>query len=100
MAFIASRVAQDDREAFRGADVREPIPGKHALGGDDEIVAIRGDDLDERLRRRFHVAVHQHLAGGVENTDVHGLHVEIDSAIVPVLAVIESHRSSSCSVAH
>src|SRR5437870_6275371 len=41
----------------------------------------------------------QHLAGGVENADVHGLHVEIDSAIVTVLAVVESHRSSSCAVA-
>jgi hypothetical protein len=91
-------VAQHEREAFGGADVREPIPGEHALSRDDEIVAVRGDNLEERLRRRFHVAVHQYLAGGVENADVHGLHVEIDSAIVTVLPVVESHRSSSCAV--
>jgi len=42
----------------------------------------------------------QHLAGAVEDADVHGLHVAIDSAIVTVLAVVESHRSSSCAVAH
>jgi hypothetical protein len=69
------------------------------FGRHDEILAVRGHNLDKRLRRRLHVAVHQHLAGGVENADVHGLHVEIDSAIVTVLAVVESHRSSSCAIA-
>jgi hypothetical protein len=57
-------------------------------------------DLEERFRRRFHIAVHEHLAGGVENANVHRLHVETDSAIVAVLTVVESHRSSSCAVAH
>ena len=42
----------------------------------------------------WHVAVHEHLAGGVEDADVHGLHVEIDPAIVTMLAVVESHLSS------
>src|SRR6267378_8485339 len=89
-------MAQHERDAFGGADVREPVPREHALGRHDEIVPIRCDDLEERFGRRFYIAVHEHLAGGVENTDVHGLHVEIDSAIVTVLAVVESHRSSSC----
>jgi hypothetical protein len=35
--------------------------------------------------------VQQHLAGGVEDADVHGFHVEINSAIVPMLSVVESH---------
>jgi hypothetical protein len=35
--------------------------------------------------------MHQHLAGGVEDADVHRLHVKIDSAIVPMLTVVESH---------
>ena len=37
----------------------------------------------------------EHLAGGVEDTDLHGLHVQIDPAIVTVLLIVESHRSSS-----
>ena len=90
------RVAEDERDAFGGADVGEPVPGEHALGRDDQAVAVRRDDLEEGLRRRWHVAVHQHLAGRVEDADVHGLHVEIDPAIVTMLAVVESHRSSSC----
>ena len=90
------RVAQDEDEAFGGAQIREPVPRKHALGRHDQIVPVRRDDLEERLRRRFHIPVHQHLASGVENADVHGLHVEIDSAIVAMLTVVESHRLSSC----
>src|SRR3989442_7133500 len=41
----------------------------------------------------------QHLAGRVEDADVHGLHVQIRSAIVTVLPVVESHRTSSCAAA-
>ncbi len=79
------RVAQHEREVLCRAQIREPVPREHALGRHDEILLVRGDDLEECLRRRLHVAVHGHLAGGVEDADVHGLHVEIDSAIVAML---------------
>jgi hypothetical protein len=93
------RVAQHEREAFGVADVREPVPRKHALGRDDEIIAVQGDRREKRFRCRRHVSVHEHLAGGVENADVHGLYVEIDSAIVAMLTVVKSHRLSSYAVA-
>ena len=83
---------------FGRAEIGEPVPGEHALGRDDEIVAVRRDGLEEGRRRRRHVPVHEHLAGAVEDADVHGLHVQIDPAIVTVLPVVESHRSSSCAV--
>jgi hypothetical protein len=38
--------------------------------------------------------MHEHLACRVEDADVHGLHMQIDPAIVPMLAVVESHLSS------
>jgi hypothetical protein len=44
----------------------------------------------------FDVPVHEPLAGGVEDADVHGLHVEIDAAIVTMLTVVASHVLSSC----
>jgi hypothetical protein len=52
---------------------------------------MRSDGLEKGLRRRGYVAVHKHLASRIEDADVHRLHVEIDSAIVAVLAVVESH---------
>jgi hypothetical protein len=91
--FHRQGVAQDERDPLRGAEIREPIPREHALRRDDQIVSVRGNDLEERLRGRLHVAMHEHLAGRVQDADVHGLHVEIDSAIVPMLPVVESHSA-------
>ena len=87
-------MAQHEGDLFGGADIREPIPREHALRGDDEILPVRGHHVEQGLRRRRHIAVHEHLAGGVEDAHVHGLHVEIDPAIVTMLAVVESHFSS------
>jgi hypothetical protein len=42
-------VAEHKRDAWGGAYVREPGPREHALGRHDEIVAVRGDRLQERL---------------------------------------------------
>jgi hypothetical protein len=90
------RVAEDEGDAVGRAEIGEPVPGEHALDGDDEIVAVRGDRLQERLGRHLHVAVQEHLAGGVEQADVHSLHVEIDSAVGPMQSVVESHTLSAC----
>jgi hypothetical protein len=93
-------VAEHKGDAFGGTQIREPVPREHAFRRHDEIVALRRDDLEKCRRRRLHIAMHQHLTGRVEDADVHRLHVEIDSAIWTVLPVVESHRSSSCAVAH
>ena len=94
--FHRERVAQHEGNPFGSAEVCEPVPREHALGRDDQIVSIRDDRLEERLWGRLHVAMHQHLASRVQDADVHRLHVEIDSAIVAMLTVVESHRLSSC----
>jgi len=84
-------VAEHEGDALSGADIREPVPGEHALGRHDEILAVGGDDLEEGLRIRLDVPVHEHLADPVEDAEVHHVHVEIDSAVVAMLPVVESH---------
>jgi hypothetical protein len=81
---------------FGRADVGQPVPREHAFGRHDQIVAIRRDGLEKCLRGRRHIPVKQHLAGRVEDADVHGLSVQIDPAIVTMLAVVESSQLSSC----
>jgi putative addiction module component (TIGR02574 family) len=71
------RVPQHKGDAVLGAEVGEPVPGEHALRAHDEIVAKGGHGLEERVRCGLQVAMHQHLAGPVEDADVHRLHVEI-----------------------
>ena len=102
------RVAEHEGDVLGGAEIRDPVPREHTLGGHDEIVPVRRDDLEKRRGIRFHVAVHEHLAGGVEDADVHRFDVEIDPAIVAMLSVVESHsvlllrgmRAGPCARAH
>jgi hypothetical protein len=75
-------------------NIGPPILREHALGCDDEALPVRAHHREKGLRRRRHVAVHEHLAGAVENAHLHRLDVVIDPAIAPMLAVVESHLSS------
>jgi len=92
------RVAQDEGNALGRTHIGQPVPREHAFGRHDQILAVRRDGLKERRRRRGHIPVDAHLASGVEDADGHGLHVQIDPAVVLVLSVVESHRSSSCAL--
>ena len=90
------RVAEHERDAFGRADVGHPVPREHALDRHHQAVAVGRHDLEERRRGGRYIAVHQHLAGAVEDGDLHRLHVQINPAVVRVLSVVESRRSSSC----
>ena len=45
--FHGERVAEHERDGFSRADVRQPVPRKHALGRHDQVLAVRLDDLEE-----------------------------------------------------
>src|SRR5262245_5922855 len=57
-----------------------------------EILAIRRNQLEKRLRRRSDVFGHQHCTFSVEDAHVHRTRVKIHAAIVAMLPGIESHR--------
>ena len=71
--------------------VGEPVPGEHALGGHDDILAVRSDDLEERFWGGAEVPVDLNVSRLVEDTDVEGSGVEIDTAVVEMLLGVESH---------
>ena len=73
--FHGERVAQDERDVLGRAEVREPVPREHTLGGHGEIGTVRPCHFEERRRRGRHVPVHEHLARRVQDADVHRLHV-------------------------
>jgi hypothetical protein len=85
-------VAKDEGNPLPRTEVREPVPGEHALGGHHEILAVRSDELEECLRVGAEVLVDLDVSGLIENTDVEGSGVKIDAAVVEVLLGIESHR--------
>jgi hypothetical protein len=79
------------RDTFIGAQIGEPVPGKHACDGDDETVSIRGNGCEKSRRVRFHVSVQHDVALLVEDADLHGLRVQVDAAVKWVLGGVESH---------
>jgi len=87
-------VAQDEGDVVLGAEVSEPIPGEDALGAHEEVGAVGLDGLKEACGLAAQVAVQKNLAGFVlEDAEVHGPSVEIDPAVVSMLASVEAHGS-------
>jgi hypothetical protein len=54
-------VPQHTRQTFLDAQVGKPVPGKHALHGDHEILAIGSHGLEKNLGGRWHIPVEQDL---------------------------------------
>ena len=79
--FHVKGVAEDEGDAFGGAEVGEPVPGEHALGGDDQVVAEGGDGIEEGARLGGDFAVQQGGAGLVEDAKVERPGVQIDAAV-------------------
>jgi len=60
--------------------------------GDDDLISKRSDRTQKRIRIRLHVAMKNDRTGLVENAEIHGSSVQIDSAVMRMLLRIESHR--------
>jgi hypothetical protein len=87
------RVAEHEGDSLARTQVGEPVPGEDALDPDHEVFAVRGHRLQEGLGAAAQVLVQEHLAFAVEEAEVHGLGVQIDSAVVRVAGRVESHGS-------
>jgi len=86
-------VAKDELDLFSLAQIRQPIPGEDALDGDDEIVPVGLNRIQEILWSASHVLVKKCPAFSIENAEVHGLGVQIDPAVVVMCIGVESHGS-------
>ena len=93
--FHIEGVTEDKGDPVLSTQVSEPVPGKHALDGDDEIVMVRLDDLEESIGPCWQVAVDQNLPVLIDDTDVHRSGVKIDTAVEFMLVGVESHQVSS-----
>jgi hypothetical protein len=88
-------MAENEIDALLSAQVGEPVPGEHAFGSDDKVVAVRFDQAQEEFGTGRNVAVQHDLSGGVEDTDVHGVGMQIDAAVKKVLFGVKSHGAGS-----
>jgi hypothetical protein len=85
-------MAEDEGDVLAGAEIGKPVPAEDALSGDDQVVAVGRDGLEEELRIAAQVAVQKHVAAlVVEDAQVHGTSVQVDAAVVSMLAGVEAH---------
>jgi len=81
----------DKNDILLGAQVSQSVPGKDALHGHRHVFSVRGDGLEKEVRATRHVSVQEDFALLVQDTEIHGPRVQIDSAVVSVLLSIEFH---------
>src|SRR6476660_4002709 len=84
-------VPQDKSNVVLGTQVRQPVPGKHALDGNDQPVAIRSDRIKKDLGIGRIIAMQERLTARVENAQIHRSGVQIDAAVESVLLLVEAH---------
>jgi hypothetical protein len=87
-------VTKDEWNTLLSAQIGEPIPGEDALHSHCDIFSVRGDGLEKEVRVSGHVSVQNDLAVLVQDAQVHGPGVQIDSTVVSVLLGVESHLRS------
>jgi len=85
-------MTENKSDAFAGADIGQPVPGENAFNGHNDLIPKRSDRFQKRIRIRLHVAMKNDRAGLVQNAEVHGSRVQINSAVMRMLLRIEFHR--------
>jgi hypothetical protein len=83
-------MAQDEGDALLLAGVGQPVPGEHALAGDDQAVAVGGNRFEEGRLGGGDVLVEEGASVMVEDAEEHGPGVEVGSAVGSWLTLIKS----------
>src|SRR5436190_10689740 len=90
--FHVQGITQNKSDAFARAEIGEPVPGENAFYGDDDLISKRSDRFQKRIRIGLHVAMKNDRTGLVQDAEVHGSRVQINSAVMRMLLRIEFHR--------
>src|SRR5262249_37182134 len=89
--------AQDTRQSFLGTQVGKPVPRQDPCDGDDPIVPIGRNGLEQGGWTGWQMPVQSHLAVLPEDTAIHGASRPVDPPIQWMLLGVKSHEvSSSC----
>jgi hypothetical protein len=91
------RVAEHEHDAFLGAEISDPVPGEHALAGDDQAGAVGRQRFEQGGRLAGHFLVQGLVAGMIEDAQVQRSGVQIDAAVELVsigLRFVETHHGS------
>jgi hypothetical protein len=79
-------------DVLLGTEIGDPVPGEDAFHGHHDVFSITFDGFKENLSVGSDVALEDDASFLVEDAEVHGLGMEIDSAVVLVLLGVEVHK--------
>jgi hypothetical protein len=83
-------------DVFLCAEIGDPVPGEHAFNGHSDVFPITFDGFKEDLGVSSDIALKDDVSLLVEDAEVHGLCMKIDSAVILVLLGVEIHMGLLC----
>jgi len=88
-------MAQDEGNLFLNTEISDPVPGEHALHGDNDVLPERADGFEKALTIGINISMQPDFSGIIEDAEVHFSGMQVDSAIKFVLFGVKSHLVSS-----
>jgi hypothetical protein len=87
-------MSQDKGDVFLCAEIRQPVPGKHAFNRNNQVIPEWLYNSKKDFRTGLHVAMENRFAILIYDTDIHFGCVKVDSAVIFVLFSVKSHVRS------
>jgi hypothetical protein len=84
-------VSKDKVNVVIGAQIGDPIPAKYAFNADNDVIDKWEYDFKKQFRVGLDILVNPGLSLLIDDTDVHLSCVQVDTAIVLVLLIVEPH---------
>lgn len=94
--FHIEGVSQYKGDMLLGTEIGDPVPGEDALNGHNDVFPESFDGFKKDLRVGSDIALKNKVSFLVEDAEVHGFCMKIDSAVVFVLLSVEIHIGLLC----
>jgi len=94
--FHVERMTEDESYTLFFAQICNPVPGERTFNRDHETIPVLLDRFEECLPVSLDVSMQKHRATMINDAEIHGFSVQIDSAIIFVLFSVKFHSVPPC----
>jgi hypothetical protein len=84
-------MSQDKGDMVIFTEICYPVPGEHAFDGDHHILTEWLYDFRKVPGCGVHVLMYDNLAFGINDAQIHGSDMEVDTAIIRMLSCVKFH---------
>ena len=84
-------MSKNKRDSFHLTEISQPMPGEDALDTHHDVFPIGCDQFQEPIRLCRNILMEEDLPLIVQDADVHHFGMQVDSAVVLVRSVVNSH---------